>query len=111
MSDSVIFFFSSRRRHTRLQGDWSSDVCLPILETTRGRRASPVSRQRRLRNHPSRGRVGNRDAERNQVRRRKVEIQRSEERRVGKEDRRWEEQERERTENAIRNVGIEGERK
>src|SRR5688500_14695463 len=24
------FFFSSRRRHTRLQGDWSSDVCFPI---------------------------------------------------------------------------------
>src|SRR5256885_7478219 len=24
---SVVFFFSSRRRHTRLQGDWSSDVC------------------------------------------------------------------------------------
>src|SRR5256885_2490631 len=23
----VFFFFSSRRRHTRLQGDWSSDVC------------------------------------------------------------------------------------
>src|SRR5256885_6891210 len=23
----VIIFFSSRRRHTRLQGDWSSDVC------------------------------------------------------------------------------------
>src|SRR5256885_6458941 len=23
----VVFFFSSRRRHTRLQGDWSSDVC------------------------------------------------------------------------------------
>src|SRR5256885_11005656 len=23
----VLFFFSSRRRHTRLQGDWSSDVC------------------------------------------------------------------------------------
>src|ERR1039457_2124063 len=23
----VPFFFSSRRRHTRLQGDWSSDVC------------------------------------------------------------------------------------
>src|SRR5256885_4210512 len=22
-----LFFFSSRRRHTRLQGDWSSDVC------------------------------------------------------------------------------------
>src|SRR5688500_5429778 len=24
---SVFFFFSSRRRHTILQGDWSSDVC------------------------------------------------------------------------------------
>src|SRR2546426_8994720 len=24
---SLFFFFSSRRRHTRLQGDWSSDVC------------------------------------------------------------------------------------
>src|SRR5256885_5040333 len=24
---SSCFFFSSRRRHTRLQGDWSSDVC------------------------------------------------------------------------------------
>src|SRR5215467_15967376 len=22
-----VFFFSSRRRHTRLQGDWSSNVC------------------------------------------------------------------------------------
>src|SRR5256885_12123522 len=22
-----VFFFASRRRHTRLQGDWSSDVC------------------------------------------------------------------------------------
>src|ERR1039457_6325977 len=26
-SSLVLFFFSSRRRHTRLQGDWSSDVC------------------------------------------------------------------------------------
>src|SRR5262249_57276261 len=24
---SVYFFFSSRRRHTRLVSDWSSDVC------------------------------------------------------------------------------------
>src|SRR5438876_4991931 len=23
----VVFFFSSRRRHTRWTGDWSSDVC------------------------------------------------------------------------------------
>src|SRR5688500_19707309 len=28
-----IFFFSSRRRHTRLQGDWSSDVCSSDLST------------------------------------------------------------------------------
>src|SRR5256885_6352082 len=26
-------FFSSRRRHTRLQGDWSSDVCSSDLDT------------------------------------------------------------------------------
>src|SRR3989454_2944482 len=25
--NDFVFFFSSRRRHTRLQGDWSSDVC------------------------------------------------------------------------------------
>src|SRR2546426_2983862 len=29
-----IFFFSSRRRHTRLQGDWSSDVCSSDLSST-----------------------------------------------------------------------------
>src|SRR5256885_15279645 len=33
------FFFSSRRRHTRLQGDWSSDVC-----------SSDLRRARRIRN-------------------------------------------------------------
>src|SRR3989475_568688 len=27
MSDCSIFFFSSRRRHTRFDCDWSSDVC------------------------------------------------------------------------------------
>src|SRR5688500_20058746 len=29
-----MFFFSSRRRHTRLQGDWSSDVCSSDLTLT-----------------------------------------------------------------------------
>src|SRR5256885_7205929 len=29
---SVLFFFSGRRRHRRLQGDWSSDVCSSDLE-------------------------------------------------------------------------------
>src|ERR1022692_4390103 len=31
-----FFFFSSRRRHTRLQGDWSSDVCSSDLITIVG---------------------------------------------------------------------------
>src|SRR6266566_5787574 len=31
-----FFFFSSRRRHTRLQGDWSSDVCSSDLVTLDG---------------------------------------------------------------------------
>src|SRR3989454_10179781 len=31
----VFFFFSSRRRHTRLQGDWSSDVCSSDLRRPR----------------------------------------------------------------------------
>src|SRR5256885_12187778 len=30
-----FFFFSSRRRHTRLQGDWSSDVCSSDLSAVR----------------------------------------------------------------------------
>src|SRR5215467_5528396 len=30
----IFFFFSSRRRHTRLQGDWSSDVCSSDLSVT-----------------------------------------------------------------------------
>src|SRR5256885_17248362 len=31
-----MFFFSSRRRHTRLQGDWSSDVCSSDLQADGG---------------------------------------------------------------------------
>src|SRR2546426_368986 len=33
-----FFFFSSRRRHTRLQGDWSSDVCSSDLAGPGNRR-------------------------------------------------------------------------
>src|SRR2546426_11017510 len=33
---SSSFFFSSRRRHTRLQGDWSSDVCSSDLLAAAG---------------------------------------------------------------------------
>src|SRR5690348_17549029 len=32
MFPSVSFFFSSRRRHTRWTGDWSSDVCSSDLD-------------------------------------------------------------------------------
>src|SRR5438309_3287783 len=32
MSSDIIFFFSSRRRHTRWNCDWSSDVCSSDLE-------------------------------------------------------------------------------
>src|SRR5256885_7276838 len=32
----LFFFFSSRRRHTRLQGDWSSDVCSSDLPSVYG---------------------------------------------------------------------------
>src|SRR5437762_13417057 len=65
------FFFSSRRRHTRYIGDWSSDVCssdLPYPRVRRSARPSP---------RPCRGGASRRT--------------RSEERRVGKECRtRWE---------------------
>src|SRR5690348_17645609 len=30
-----LFFFSSRRRHTRWTGDWSSDVCSSDLRASR----------------------------------------------------------------------------
>src|SRR5438876_6737230 len=37
-----FFFFSSRRRHTRWTGDWSSDVCSSDLDhQARGRRGEP----------------------------------------------------------------------
>src|SRR5205807_3524012 len=41
----VVFFFSSRGRHTRLQGDWSSDVCSSDLcWDTRAPQDSPARR-------------------------------------------------------------------
>src|SRR2546426_3224155 len=44
-----FFFFSSRRRHTRLQGDWSSDVCssdLDLLRRPAGRGEPRQGRER-----------------------------------------------------------------
>src|SRR6516162_11181011 len=59
------FFFSSRRRQTRLQGDWSSDVCSSDLRRRRSRLRS--------RHRPALRRRG-----------RGPDAPRSEERRVGK---------------------------
>src|SRR6266480_961923 len=42
---NVFFFFSSRRRHTRLTCDWSSDVCSSDLRP--GRRGGAARRRRR----------------------------------------------------------------
>src|SRR5437763_6062506 len=44
----IFFFFSSRRRHTRYIGDWSSDVCSsdlvapPAVRASRGRQGAGV---------------------------------------------------------------------
>src|SRR5256886_10114736 len=37
VDDNVFFFFSSRRRHTRFDCDWSSDVCSSDLDYKTGR--------------------------------------------------------------------------
>src|SRR5688500_20027420 len=48
---SLILFFSSRRRHTRLQGDWSSDVCSSDLPGS-SRRARELRRRHGERGAP-----------------------------------------------------------
>src|SRR5690625_7857414 len=76
-SDMSLFFFSSRRRHTRWPRDWSSDVCSSDLPGPKDREA-----QRRL------GWGVGSDPD---VPQHLAEFARSEERRVGKECRaRWE---------------------
>src|SRR5438046_7123317 len=37
----MFFFFSSRRRHTRLVSDWSSDVCSSDLDLGEARKPRP----------------------------------------------------------------------
>src|SRR5207249_9054058 len=38
----LLFFFSSRRRHTRSKRDWSSDVCSSDLLRTRNNVGLPI---------------------------------------------------------------------
>src|SRR3989449_2799002 len=40
--DSFVFFFSSRRRHTRCSRDWSSDVCSSDLVQNAGAESAIV---------------------------------------------------------------------
>src|SRR5256885_6540811 len=92
------FFFASRRRHTRLQGDWSSDVCssdLPLAVETREACLEAVEAEIRLEvalldeleDGAAQPRALAPVAERPDER---LRPERSEERRVGKEGRsRW----------------------
>src|SRR5437879_7219084 len=71
------FFFSSRRRHTRYIGDWSSDVCSSDLKLVGGNFVRKI-------------RQGISQVPGNCSHRESVRVHRSEERRVGKECRsRW----------------------
>src|SRR5437879_13409000 len=96
-----FFFFSSRRRHTRYIGDWSSECALPIfvddpeLCVIRHEPSGPDSELEATVAEPVQRRCFSRDKER---------IPRSEERRVGKEWRtRWW-AERRRTEDSSRSA-------
>src|SRR5690606_26439873 len=44
----VVFFFSSRRRHTRFSRDWSSDVCSSDLYVLGGRAMQIIHDEARL---------------------------------------------------------------
>src|SRR2546430_7307377 len=48
-----FFFFSSRRRHTRFDCDWSSDVCSSDLATAVEDRDLVAAAQRRLHQVPA----------------------------------------------------------
>src|SRR5688500_19715599 len=82
-----MFFFSSRRRHTRLQGDWSSDVCSSDLPDFLHRHTGFGAAARAAFRAAVFGEVADKTVHRRKVR--GVDdlpaIARSEERRVGKE--------------------------
>src|SRR2546428_5102049 len=94
-----LFFFSSRRRHTRSDRDWSSDVCssdLIWVPKKKGDTRPPdqVPEQERdyylERLYPSYGNLAPRDIASRRAKEVCDEGRRSEERRVGKECRsRW----------------------
>src|SRR5438046_10679538 len=89
----MFFFFSSRRRHTRLVSDWSSDVCSSDLDLGEARKPRPhdeplpvagkLTRELLEEPRPDRARADERHVAPEHV----PELRRSEERRVGKEGR------------------------
>src|SRR5438067_12821411 len=87
-----VFFFSSRRRHTRSKRDWSSDVCSSDLEAEMLQRAWRLQHLR-LDLEP----VAEQDQDQSDDRR-------SEERRVGKECRyRWAPKQKKKKKSRIKN--------
>src|SRR2546429_4332318 len=92
----IFFFFSSRRRHTRCSRDWSSDVCSSDLV---GRHSGGANPNDRAFFDPKAGEIvwsnrdGMKDYEMEELAARHLVgelVERSEERRVGKECRsRW----------------------
>src|SRR2546430_12490265 len=94
---AVLFFFSSRRRHTRFDCDWSSDVCSSDLVEVVDLVGAAADVQRggpRIVAETDRavlmGHTGERDALAEEEVPREEALVRSEERRVGKECRsRW----------------------
>src|SRR5688572_30955719 len=89
----VFFFFSSRRRHTRFDCDWSSDVCSSDLEGEGPVATSAVSwadTELKMVRETSRIGVNKIRLPRGLVTKIRLTFNRSEERRVGKECRsRW----------------------
>src|SRR5207302_3964009 len=96
---NVTIFFSSRRRHTRFSRDWSSDVCSSDLEADEVGRGAIAGRdieqsraglnETALVAEPGEL-VGHRGtAERLHEAQQRLQLHRSEERRVGKEYRSW----------------------
>src|SRR5260370_12994435 len=93
----MLFFFSSRRRHTRFKCDWSSDVCSSDLKNRdelHGKIIHAVKAHvlegMQYGAFPGTGKPGENDELPGIVSRLRLHGQRSEERRVGKECRsRW----------------------
>src|SRR5438270_13641207 len=77
----MFFFFSSRRRHTRFDCDWSSDVCSSDLVVSKFLQFLHSA----LRNTVARFEISKPDLRSPPNTIKRVRVRRSEERRVGKE--------------------------